>query len=128
MGTAGAPHDARRPRLLLVEDDALICALLADALDERYDVVRARTAMGALLVFAVEGPDLLLLDYRLPGGTADALLREADRLGGPALTITGCPLAAAEVEARGRPVLAKPFGMDELRGAPLRLPWPPAPA
>ena len=113
--------DPPRPRLLVVEDDVLLAALLAEVLDGRYEVLHARTVAGALDLLLAGRPDALLLDWRLPDGAAGSALREADRLEVPALAMTGCPGALAELGRRGRPVLAKPFGMDELRHALARL-------
>ena len=118
--------DASRPRLLIVEGDELIAALLAEAveqaLDGTYEVSHTGTAAGARHLLFADGADALLLDYRLPDGTASPVLREADRLGVPVLVISGEPGAVAELAHRGRAVLAKPFGAAEWRDALRHLP------
>jgi DNA-binding NtrC family response regulator len=57
----------KKPRLLLVDDDALIAESLAYALDPEYDVTRAADRAGA--VAALRGglqPDAALIDLGLP--------------------------------------------------------------
>lgn len=118
--------EAPRPRLLIVEDDELIAALLAEAVEKilqgAYEVSHTGSVVGARHLLLTVGVDALLLDYKLPDGTALAVLREADRLGVPVLVISGDSGAVAELARRGRAVLAKPFGAAELRDALRRLP------
>lgn len=112
--TGGVRH---RPHLLIAEDDVLFGALLVDALDADYELSRARTAAHAGVLLAAGGLDGLLLDWRLAEGTAAAVLRDADWLGVPALLISGDPGTVADMARRGRPALAKPFGLAELQDA-----------
>ncbi len=55
-----------RRRILVVDDDPDFVELLVDALSDRYDVQTARNALEAASRLPVFGPDLVLLDVRLP--------------------------------------------------------------
>ncbi len=61
--------DGVRRVVLIVEDEVLIRAMLADALrQEDFDVVEAANADEALAVLGVlPGPDVLVTDVRMPG-------------------------------------------------------------
>lgn len=58
--------DAIRRRILVVDDDPDFVELLVDALSDRYDVQAARSALDGAARLPVFGPDLVLLDVRLP--------------------------------------------------------------
>ncbi len=59
---------ATRPRVLVVEDEAAQREVLAYNLEaEGFDVTRAETGDDALLLAAEDAPDLILLDWMLPG-------------------------------------------------------------
>lgn len=55
-----------RRRILIVDDDLDLLELLKDALQDRYDVDVASTALDAAARLAVFQPDVILLDIRLP--------------------------------------------------------------
>jgi two-component system response regulator VicR len=55
-----------RPRILIVDDDQDLLELLKDALQERYDVEVASTALDAASRLPSFQPDVILLDIRLP--------------------------------------------------------------
>lgn len=59
---------AAQPRVLLVEDEAAQREVLAYNLEaEGFDVARAETGDEALILADEVGPDLILLDWMLPG-------------------------------------------------------------
>ena len=61
------PHDTNHLRILVVEDDPDIAALLATRLvASRYDVQVVRTGAIALAQLLVRQPDLVVLDIQLP--------------------------------------------------------------
>ena len=65
------PTDLHEPfRVLVVEDQASMRALLADELRQvgATEVLEATAADAALQLFKLRRPDLVLLDIRLPGG------------------------------------------------------------
>src|SRR3989338_4337984 len=67
-GLLGSPFgDESRPRILVVDDDALIRQFLEDQLTgEGYLVSTARDGEEALAKVAADSPDLILLDVMMP--------------------------------------------------------------
>jgi PAS domain S-box-containing protein len=82
-----------RKTILVVEDDPALLALEARSLELAGHATRsAGTAEEALRQLRGGGADLLLLDYRLPGGVDGLALYEMARAGGcdaPAILVTG---------------------------------------
>lgn len=69
--SAGAAHTLEAipamPRILIVEDDRLVLAGLADGLEDRgYAVVRATSGEQAILLADTAQPDLVVVDICLP--------------------------------------------------------------
>jgi len=57
-------------KILVVDDDADLLALVAFALSQAgFVVVKATDVASALRLFAAEAPDLAILDINLPGGS-----------------------------------------------------------
>ena len=74
------PPAAKRARILIVEDNPLNRLLIHDVLELRgHEVLEASTVVEAKAVLDVETPDLLLLDVQIPGGGAEAVIREVRR-------------------------------------------------
>lgn len=68
---------AAQPRVLLVEDEPAQREILAYNLEaEGFDVVRAETGDEALLLADEVGPDLILLDWMLPGVSGIEICRQ----------------------------------------------------
>jgi CheY-like chemotaxis protein len=122
------PHVQRPPahaagRVLLVEDDDEVAALASEMLDQLgYEVTRAATAAGALGALADGRPfDVVFSDVMMPGGMNGVdLAREIwrRRAGLPVVLTSGYAQAAApEASAAGIPILAKPYGLDQLSAA-----------
>lgn len=125
-------HDASTgaPRILVVDESAPIRDLLRLLLTaEGYRVAGAGTLRDALSALAAEPPDLLILEARLPGVPAFALL---DRLEANQATATlpviVCSAALRTLEAArerlarpDRAVLLKPFDIDQLLASTTRL-------
>ena len=109
--------------VLLVEDEPHILCLLSDYLaDEGYKVLEASDATEAFEILATKPQlDLLVTDYRLPGGISGVMIAE------PALKvifISGYPIEIHESGspiARSAPIIAKPFSLDTLRSQIQRL-------
>ncbi|HVR62786.1 MAG TPA: response regulator [Polyangia bacterium] len=71
---------ASRARILVVEDNAPNRQLLHDILQLRgHDVLEAANVDEATRALASVPVDLLLLDVNIPGGGAEAVIREARR-------------------------------------------------
>lgn len=58
---------SRRKRILVVDDSPLEVRRLVRILEERYDVLTAGGGMAGLKTVQKEKPDLVLLDYFMPG-------------------------------------------------------------
>lgn len=69
-----AANAAKRPRVLHVEDDPDIAAIVAGVLSRTADVVHATTVMSAWELLKAEDFDLLILDLGLPDGEGLELL------------------------------------------------------
>ena len=66
--------------MLVVEDNALNRLLVHDLLVLRgHEVIEAATVEEARRALDVERPDLMLLDVQIPGGGAEAIIRDARR-------------------------------------------------
>ncbi|WP_040168427.1 response regulator transcription factor [Microbacterium gorillae] len=109
----------RRPRVLYVEDDAVIAEMTRDVLAEANDVVWESTVAAARTAAHSEAFDVLVLDRRLPGGDGLELLRELRGAGvrTPALMLTALDSVAdrvAGLDGGANDYLVKPFDFDEL--------------
>jgi len=64
------------PRILIVEDEPAICEMLAFALRKAgYEAITAHDAMAAQVAIASRVPDLIVLDWMLPGHSGLELAR-----------------------------------------------------
>ena len=110
---------ATRGMVLVVDDDDAIRMGVAWALEYAgYDVLEAEHGQAALDQIAVNRPDLILLDLRMPGMDGVEFVRRYRELPGPHAPIV-LITAAHEVQDRIQQVqaqdyLAKPFGVDAL--------------
>ena len=102
--------EAMRVRILVVDDEAMICELLGSVLEEDYQVICANTSNEALRVLAEQSIDVILLDYHLPHGGAVEVARRADEIGIPMAWMTGDHAVAIESHV----VLLKPFRIDRV--------------
>jgi CheY-like chemotaxis protein len=64
-----------RPKILVVDDDQAVLRLLATALGSDYELSFASDAVKAVSVARRDRPNLILLDYRLPGGDGALVLQ-----------------------------------------------------
>lgn len=121
--TGEATVEARWGRLVVVEDNAPLRALMVSALEGMFDeVVEVENSEDALA--AAErysgAVDLLLVDVQLPGGSGlDLLVDVLDRWPGMRAVIAsgtaGEGLVRSARAAGARAVLRKPFRLNELR-------------
>jgi two-component system response regulator MprA len=108
------------PSILVVDDDAAICRVLARALTaEGYGVATARDGGGALVELERHLPDLVVLDVGMPGldGLAVARRVRAKGVAVPILMLTARDDVAdrvAGLDAGADDYLVKPFATDEL--------------
>ncbi len=112
-----------KPRILVVEDDAALNAMLCIQFEEQGLEVSAVTSLGeARRVLASSGPDLVLLDQQLPDGQGVDFLQEL-RDSEPDLTVvmmTGLhdlDLAIRAIQHGAFDFIHKPVQAVELRHA-----------
>ena len=117
--------------VLLVEDEALVAALAADALDELgYRAIEATTAKAALAL-AADGNAFAfaVIDIGLPDRRGDALALELRKLRAdlPVIIATGYDQAHLDEGLRKHPrtfVLNKPYDIAQLQEAIRRIAAP----
>lgn len=111
----------KRPRVLVVDDDASIRQLLQLALTNRgYEVVSADHGKAALEAIQAAPPSIVLLDMRMPvmdGWAFAAAYRETPEPRAPIIVLTAArdaALYASQIQADA--FLAKPFALADLFG------------
>jgi signal transduction histidine kinase len=110
-------------RILLVEDDDEVAALVGEMLNQLgYGVTRAATATAALGALANGRPvDIVFSDIMMPGGMNGVELAveiKKRRAGLPVLLTSGYAAAvASEADKAGVHILPKPYRIDELSAA-----------
>lgn len=85
LSNAMAHISARPRRALVVDDDELVCRMIADALRDRgFEVMTAATAAEGLSILSEEllALDLLVTDVVMPGMTGEELVRLIRKTGG----------------------------------------------
>ena len=105
--------------VLVVEDDAVLRGLLVDTLDETGCDVRTAVDSGeALALLATWTPDVILLDFRLPGRDGYQLRQEQRRrrlAPNARVLVMSAESERARIAARlGDAFMAKPFELQEL--------------
>ena len=104
------------PRILVVDDDAAIQAVVGSALSwEGYEVMTATDGAAALEALAQGGrPQLILLDMAMPGMDGRQFARVYRQLPAPRAPIIAFSAgnAAGDLDVAG--VLGKPFDIDDL--------------
>jgi|SRR5580692_11196606 CheY-like chemotaxis protein len=122
--------DLRGIRVLVVDDDADNCEVLAAMLEHNgAHVVTAQSAAEAFSAFEKEVPHVLVSDIGLPGEDGFALLRRVRALpssrGGtvPAIALTGYShLEPVDGDVQGfQAHLTKPIDMDKMLAAVSRV-------
>lgn len=114
--------EARLPRVLVVDDEAMILRLMTRALSSEFEVATAQSVDKATHILAGASFDALISDVRMPGRTGIDLLAYVENvlptLAKRFLFVTGGADGFSEALFRSaRPVLQKPFSVDELRAA-----------
>ena len=121
--TRARPKKSNQGRILLVEDDDEVAALVSEMLGQLgYDVTRASSAAAALGALADGRPiDLIFTDIMMPGGMNGVeLAREVRKRRSdiPILLTSGYAEASVhEAESAGIEILPKPYHIDELAAA-----------
>jgi DNA-binding NtrC family response regulator len=106
-------------RVLVVDDELLIRWSLAETLTARGHVVsQAENAAAARRAIALEHPDVVLLDFRLPDsndlGLLEGIRRDAPDTQVIVMTAYGTPeMAKGALDLGAYRVLSKPFAMQD---------------
>ncbi len=110
---------ARRPTILVIDDEPQIHRFLAPALDAAgYDASRAETAAAGLAAMAVRPPDAVILDLGLPDlDGKEALVKARLIYDGPILILSARDREIEKIEALDLGAVdyvEKPFRVGEL--------------
>lgn len=109
MTASGTSGDLSGKRVLLIEDEFLVAAMLTDVLEDAGAVVLGPAAnLADGLRMAVAGEfDVAVLDWNLDGERSDPIARTLMAHGAPFLISTGYGAVAEEFSAI--PLLSKPY-------------------
>jgi DNA-binding response OmpR family regulator len=122
------PDAAPVRRVLVVEDEILICLLIETILmDAQYEVIIANSISEALEAIDSECPDAAILDLNLKGEKVFPVAERLSAKSVPFIFATGGG-GADIVDFPDRPWIAKPFREIELLEAVRRLTHCPSPA
>jgi CheY-like chemotaxis protein len=104
-------------KVLLVEDEALVAMLVEDALAAlQCEVIGSASRLGNARALAErDGFDLAILDLNLGGEPIYPVAEVLARREIPFVFLTGYGAAGVAEPFRDRPVLQKPFHLEELR-------------
>ena len=108
------------PRILIVDDDAVIRELLAYVLkQEGYEVIEATNGAEGLQKYQAEPTDLVITDLMMPGMDGLELLKELRRVvPTPALiAISGDQAALMQARAFTSHTFAKPLSIEQVLAA-----------
>jgi DNA-binding NtrC family response regulator len=101
-------------RLLIIDDDPKIIGLLMDVFHDRFDMESAQTGEDGLAAARRQRPDLVILDFSMPGQSGLDVLKELKRTDPtiPVVMITASSANAVAEEALKNGAFAylpKPF-------------------
>jgi two-component system NtrC family sensor kinase len=127
-GEAPPPPEPAAPagrHVLILEDEVEIARLMARYLERLgYRASVAHEARAALQMIAEESPDLVLTDLKMPGMSGREFYAELRKtcpeLAERVIFVTGdtvSPDTQSFLKQIGRPHLAKPFSLEEVRAA-----------
>jgi DNA-binding NarL/FixJ family response regulator len=112
-----------KPRIVLVDDHAIVRAGIRSELGDRVQVVgEAGDVDEAVRVIAATQPEVVLLDVHLPGGSGAAVIEAARRVGAEPKYLALSVSDAAEdviavIRAGARGYVTKAIGTDALADA-----------
>jgi len=106
------------PKILLVEDEALLRIPIEDALTERgYECLCAGTLDGALEILRTEHVSAAILDVNIRGSAVFSVAREVRAQGAHCIFTTGYTDAAIPPEFADALYFRKPFNIDHVINA-----------
>ncbi len=116
-----------KKRILVVDDDPTIHALLRAYLQKDYDVLSAQDGLQGLMMAKQAKPDLVILDVQMPAGGGSSVFEKlkimTDTCTLPILVLTGSTPEEAMSRVPGltpEQVLTKPTPAETLRAAVAR--------
>ncbi|HYS49941.1 MAG TPA: response regulator [Xanthobacteraceae bacterium] len=103
-------------RVLVVEDEVMISMLVEDMLTELgHHVVAQATSLAEAASLAAQADfDAALLDVNLNGERVDAIAETLAKRGKPFAFTTGYGERGIPLDFKDRPLLPKPYQMDQL--------------
>jgi len=109
----GAPAQAPKPSVLVLDDEAPIRAALAELLEmEGFEVRTAADVDEAEQLFAEAKPDLVIADMMMPGRTGFDLLRGLERRGS---TVPVVAISGGGGNVSSNPLLERARGLGAVR-------------
>ena len=110
---------AKKPAILIVDDDRPQREGLERALHDRFDVLLADDANKAMKLLEANSLDVLLTDLKMPGDDGLKLLRRASSLSNPPVAIMMTAYGSIEnaveaMQAGAYHYITKPINLDEL--------------
>ncbi|HEX8701245.1 MAG TPA: response regulator [Myxococcaceae bacterium] len=106
-----------RIKVLLIEDDGDSRELLAEILEEEFEVRTAGDGLSGLAAFEEEHPDVIVTDESLPGMCGTVLARRVKERHPEARVILVSGFAQVEGSEHCDVVLRKPIDVDRLSAA-----------
>ena len=130
---AGVRNTTERPRILVVDDEPSVRALVAKTLEAcDYEVETAEDGTSALVRLQQASYDLLITDLKMPGMDGLSVVREVRRQSDlPIVILTGYSTEASAIEALNMGVagyITKPFRLQKVIAAAARALGEPEPA
>jgi CheY-like chemotaxis protein len=112
-----SPAQGKTLRVLVVEDETLIALMLEDMLEALGCAVTGLAPRVPLaLAMAETGQfDIAILDVNVGGENVEPVADKLAERHIPFVFATGYGIAGVPVQHRARPVLAKPFRIDQLQ-------------
>ena len=106
-------------KVLVVEDEAIVAMLLEQMLEDLGCTVAGAASQLSTAINLVSGTDadIAILDMNLAGDRVDPVARILAERAVPFVFASGYGEDGLTAEWRGRPVLPKPFRLEELRQA-----------
>jgi len=113
-----------KKKILIVDDDKDIHALLRTMLGKEYELLAAVDAIQGVSMAKQAKPDLVILDVQMPAGGGPSVFDRLSKMGDtftiPILVMTALPIEEALRRIPGllpERVLSKPFSIQTLREA-----------
>jgi CheY-like chemotaxis protein len=116
MASPHASAATKSLRVLVVEDEVMISMLVEDMLAELgHHVVALATSVEEAATIAAQGDfDAALLDVNLHGQKVDGIAATLAKRGKPFAFTTGYGERGIPLDFKDRPLLPKPYQMDQL--------------